>query len=105
MSARMVLVAAIAWASLQPVSGQPPLAFAAAIALPGVEGRIDHLAFDGDTRRMFVAALGNDTVEVLDVTANRHVKSLRGFHSPQGIAVTADAMVVANGRGEGAQFV
>jgi hypothetical protein len=31
------------------------------IALPGVEGRIDHFAVDVPGKRLFVAALGNGT--------------------------------------------
>ena len=37
------------------------------IPLPGVEGRIDHLALDSSAERLFVCALGNNTVEVLDL--------------------------------------
>jgi DNA-binding beta-propeller fold protein YncE len=72
--------------------------------MPHVEGRIDHLATDG--RRLFVAALGNDTVEVLDLQAGVHVKSLAAFREPQGIAVVPDGHVVAvaNGQGEGLQL-
>lgn len=76
-----------------------PLKQIATIALPNVAGRIDHLAFDAQHQRLFVAALGNDTVEVLDTAGNAHWKSLPGFHEPQGIAVAADfgAIAVANG--------
>jgi DNA-binding beta-propeller fold protein YncE len=71
----------------------------AAIRLPGVSGRIDHLAFDVARRRVFLAALGNDTVEVLDAVQNTHMKSLSGFREPQGIAAIPDlgAVAVANG--------
>jgi DNA-binding beta-propeller fold protein YncE len=77
------------------------------IALPRVEGRIDHLAFDGSTQRLFVAALGNNTVEVLDLKGNLHLKSLPGFREPQGIATAADAkkIAVANGQGDGLQLL
>jgi hypothetical protein len=37
------------------------------IPLPGVEGRIDHFALDSAGDRLFVCALGNNTVEVLDL--------------------------------------
>jgi DNA-binding beta-propeller fold protein YncE len=71
----------------------------AAIHLPGVTGRFDHFAFDPTRQRLFVAALGNDTVEVMDTRTSAHLKSLSGFHEPQGIAVVADlgAVAVANG--------
>jgi YVTN family beta-propeller protein len=87
--------------SCQVARAQPsePLRQIATIALPNVEGRIDHLAFDPENRRLFVAALGNDTVEVLDAANNAHLRSLPGFHEPQGIAVAPDfgGIAVANG--------
>lgn len=71
----------------------------ATIPLSGVTGRIDHLTFDPTRNRLFVAALGNDTVEVVDTVAQVRVKSLSGFHEPQGLALVADldAVAVANG--------
>ncbi len=88
-------------------SAQAPLVLVRAIELPRVEGRIDHLAFDNRTGRLFVAALGNNTVEVLDVKGGTHLKSLTGFREPQGIAVVADPgwIAVANGEGEGLQLL
>ena len=76
-----------------------PLKQIATIPLPNVAGRIDHLAFDAQHQRLFVAALGNDTVEVLDAASSMHLKSLTGFHEPQGIAVATDfgGVAVANG--------
>lgn len=77
------------------------------IALPQVDGRIDHLAFDAAHQRLYVAALGNNTVEVIDTAAGALLKSLPGFHEPQGIAVAGDldVIAVANGQGEGLQFL
>ena len=71
----------------------------ATISMPDVAGRIDHLGFDAARQRLFVAALGNDTVEVIDTAKNAHLRSLRGFHEPQGVAVLPDlnAIAVANG--------
>jgi DNA-binding beta-propeller fold protein YncE len=91
----------------QSPSGQEPLSLVRTIDLPGVEGRIDHLAIDTATERLFVAALGNNTVEVVDVKEGRHVKSVPGFREPQGIAVIPDAklVAVANGQGEGVQLI
>src|SRR4029453_16899414 len=77
------------------------------IELPRVEGRIDHLAFDPATQRLYVAALGNNSVEVLDIGAGSHLKSLTGFREPQGIAVVPDikSVAVANGQGDGVQLM
>src|SRR5579864_8212824 len=58
-------------------AAESPFAFVSAIELPRVEGRIDHLAFDGVAGRLYVAALGNSTVEVVDTTALRHLSSVR----------------------------
>src|SRR5437660_9963722 len=71
------------------------------IPLPNVEGRIDHLAVDVKGKRLFVAALGNNTVEVIDLKGGKLAKSLTGFHEPQGIAFLPDAnrVIVANGGG------
>jgi hypothetical protein len=94
-----VIVLAIAMQS----SSKPLLALVHTIELPGVEGRIDHLAFDAAGGRLFIAALGHNTVEVIDVKKAVHLKSLTGFREPQGIAIATDAGVVAvaNGQGEG----
>jgi DNA-binding beta-propeller fold protein YncE len=93
--------------AMQLSSAQEPLTLTTAIELPRVEGRIDHLAFDAAGQRLFVAALGNNTVEVLDVKAGKHLRSLPGFREPQGIAVVPDTklIAVANGQGDGVQFV
>jgi DNA-binding beta-propeller fold protein YncE len=56
------------------------------IPLPGVEGRIDHLALDASGDRLFVCALGNNTVEVLDLRKGERIHSISGLGAPQGIA-------------------
>jgi len=101
-----IIAIAIA-ATIQPRAADPSLTLVKTIELPRVEGRIDHLAFDATAQRLYVAALGNNTVEVLDVKAGTHLRSLSGFREPQGIAVASDANVVAvaNGQGEGVQFL
>src|SRR5262245_22823486 len=79
----------------QPAATQGPLELVRRIELPRVEGRIDHLAYDAAAGRLFVAALGNNTVEVLDVKAGAHLRSLPGFREPQGIAALSDMRIVA----------
>ena len=93
--------------SIQSPAGQEPLTLVKAIELPGVEGRFDHMAIDTVGQRLFVAALGNNTVEVLDVKEGLHLKSLPGFREPQGIAFLPDLKlaVVANGQGDGVQII
>ena len=83
-------------------AGEPVLEPVATIEMPGVKGRIDHLSVDLKRHRLFVAALGNNTVEVLDVERHRHEKSLQGFEEPQGVLYLPDPdrLYVANGNGE-----
>ena len=104
---RTLIVFIAAVIAMPLLSAEEPLTLARSIELPRVDGRIDHLAFDPIGQHLFVAALGNNTVEVLDLKAGAHVKSLPGFREPQGIAVAPDAKVVAvaNGQGEGVQFL
>jgi len=81
--------------------GAGSLELAATITLPEVSGRIDHFAIDREGQRLFVAALGNDTVEVIDLAANRHLRSLKGFSEPQGLIYLPQTglLYVANGGG------
>src|SRR6266850_7237576 len=97
----------LALVSVYVVSAQTPLTLVGTIDLPGVEGRIDHLAIDLGAQRLYMAALGNNTVEVLDVKNRSRIKSLPGFREPQGIAFAADIKIVAiaNGQGDGVQFI
>jgi YVTN family beta-propeller protein len=67
-------------------AAEPPLSDAHVIPLPGVERRIDHMAVDPAGKRLFVAALGNGTLEVLDVGANKRITSIAGLREPQGVA-------------------
>ena len=73
------------------------------IGLPGVSGRIDHLAYDSTTQRIFIAALGNNSVEVVDLKTNIVIHSITGLNEPQGIAFIPgeNMLFVANG-GNGA---
>src|SRR5437763_17004370 len=47
-------------------AGGGPLRLVNSILLPQVRGRIDHMAVDIKGQRLFVAALGNNTLEVID---------------------------------------
>jgi DNA-binding beta-propeller fold protein YncE len=76
-----------------------PLHQVQTIPLPGVEGRIDHLGVDVAGQRLFVAALGNNTVEVIDLKKGQRVQSLTGFKEPQGIAYLPDTNTVAVANG------
>ena len=82
-------------------SGDAGIRLKQTIPLPGVEGRIDHLAFDAAGARLFVCALGNNTVEVIDLGKSERIHSINGLASPQGIAYIPklDRLFVANDKG------
>jgi len=68
------------------------------MALPGVAGRIDHMAVDPARKRLLVAELGNGTLDVVDLASGRRVKQVAGLHEPQGVgyAQKSDLVVVAS---------
>src|SRR5437667_9352527 len=71
------------------------------IPLPGVEGRIDHLALDASGERLFVCALGNNTVEVLDLRKGERTHSISGLGAPQGLVYVPELnrLFIANDKG------
>jgi DNA-binding beta-propeller fold protein YncE len=68
--------------------------------MPKVEGRIDHMAADVAGQRLFVAALENNTLEIIDLKAGTPIQSLSGFAEPQGIAYVPEfnRVFVADGQ-------
>jgi DNA-binding beta-propeller fold protein YncE len=97
------LAAALYCSGICAVAAQsrPPLELKQTIALRGVEGRIDHLAYDPAGERLFVCALGNNTVEVVDLRKGERMHSITRLGSPQGILYIRDPdrLFVANDKG------
>src|SRR5262249_23745421 len=60
--------------------------------------RIDHFAYDPVGERLFVCALGNNTVEVLDLRKGDRIHSITGLGAPQGVVYVPDLnrLFVAN---------
>ena len=69
------------------------------IPLPGVRGRIDHLSIDLKRQRLFVAALGNNTLEIVDVAAGKRLRAVTALNEPQGVRFVPELnkIYVANG--------
>ena len=44
------------------------------------------MAVDLEGERLFIAALGNNTVEIVDLRAGKHMETITGLHEPQGVA-------------------
>jgi DNA-binding beta-propeller fold protein YncE len=78
-----------------------PLKLKQTIPLPSVQGRIDHFAFDAAGERLFVCAVGNNTVEVLDLRKGVRIHSITDLGAPQGIAYVPELnrIFVANDKG------
>jgi DNA-binding beta-propeller fold protein YncE len=85
---------------------EPPVKLTKTIALPGVRGRIDHLDVDLSGQRLFVAALGNNTVEVIDLAAEKVSGRLESLREPQGVSYVPKVgrLFVANGGGDVSVF-
>jgi len=79
-----------------------PLVQISSIPLPGVEGRLDHLALDPRSQRLFVAGLENHTVEVVDMAKRRRVHQITGISEPQGLLfITEKHRLLVCSRGDG----
>ena len=76
-----------------------PLHLEKEIPLPGVEGRIDHFSADVRGQRLFIAALENGTVEVLDIRKGERSAEIKGLSEPQGVFYSShnDRLYVASG--------
>ncbi len=94
------LLPACALAVAQPAPGS--LHLEREIPLPAVEGRIDHMAADAAGQRVFVAALGNGTLEIVDVAQGKRTAEIKGLKEPQGVAyVPSTGAVYVAGGGDG----
>lgn len=81
---------------------QDVLTPAGVIVLPGVQGRLDHMAADVAGKRLFVAGLENHSVEVVDLAGGKRVGSIGGVMEPQGILYLPQwRQVLVCSRGDG----
>ncbi len=81
-------------------SREKPLVFTEAIPLENAKGRFDHFAMGGG--RLFVAALGSNAVEVINVGGRLLDRTITGVPNPQGVAFSPETnkLFVATGRGK-----
>src|SRR5438094_5776064 len=96
----VLISASLALSQDQPsVPEKAPLLLVQEIPLPNVGGRIDHFTFDAKRKRVIGAALGNNTVEVVDTFSGRDAHSITGAAAPQGLAYVSELnkLFVANG--------
>jgi hypothetical protein len=69
------------------------------IPLPAVKGRMDHLDINLAKQIVYVAALGNNSLEIADLKTGKLLHSIKGLDEPQGVAFIpqANEVMVANG--------
>src|SRR5215467_9110828 len=91
----IIASAVLAWGQ-----ANEPLRLEKTVELPDVQGRIDHMSVDVKGQRLFVSALGNNTVEVIDIKAGKRVKTITGLAEPQGVlyAPANNRIYVANAK-------
>jgi hypothetical protein len=63
----------------------PALSLTTHIPLPNVNGRIDHARVDLKGQRLFVAAVANDTREVIDLKSSQRVQTITDLEEPQAV--------------------
>src|SRR5260370_7386552 len=83
----LLCILGLVLATVTSIRGQEksPLKLIQKIPLPNVKGRIDHMDVDVKGKRLFVAGLENDTLEVVDLKAGKRARSVPGLKTPQGI--------------------
>jgi DNA-binding beta-propeller fold protein YncE len=87
-TARVALISAtLSWALTTPAGAQQSdaLSLESHIPLPNVRGRIDHLSVDTQGQRLFVAAVDNHTLEVIDLKSGQRIHTITGLAEPQGV--------------------
>jgi hypothetical protein len=88
----------------QPSFGTGLLTLNKAIEMPDVKGRIDHMDVNVKDKIVYMAALGNNTLEVIDLQAGKVIHSIKGLDKPQGVGYippTNEIFVANGGNGDG----
>src|SRR6266516_546890 len=77
------------------------------IALPNVDGRMDHMGIDIAGQRLFATAFDNHTLSVIDLKAGRQISLIRNLDKPQAAyydAATNHLFISAGGDGSVKMF-
>ena len=87
--------------------GENYLQLSKKISLPNVKGRIDHLDINVKEQIVYVAALGNNSLEAVDLKNGKVVHSISGLDEPQGVCYVPqkhEIFVANGGNGDGNFF-
>ncbi|MGA2252059.1 YncE family protein [Terracidiphilus sp.] len=96
---KFVLALALVTLISLPANAQQPLTLQRTITLPGVAGKFDHFALDLQGKRLFAAATGKHSVEVIDLASSKVQQSIAGLGKPHGLAWVAstNSLYVSDG--------
>lgn len=75
----------------QPV---PPLVLQQTVKLPAVAGKFDHFAIDLKGNRLFAAATGNHSVEVINLPSGEVAQTISGLGKPHGLVWVASTQTL-----------
>src|SRR6266404_8055916 len=73
------------------------------IPMNGVKGRIDHMDVNLKEKIVYVAALGNNSVEVVDINKGKILQSIKDLDEPQGVGYIPqqqEIFVASGGNGD-----
>jgi hypothetical protein len=95
----VILLTLLLWCGQSRSYGQNVLRLEKEIPMPGIKGRIDHMDINLKDQVAYVAALGNNTVEVVDLNNGKILHSIGGLSEPQGVVYISKhhELLVANG--------
>ena len=72
------------------------------IELPDVKGRLDHMAVDPKRQLLFVAAYGDNSLEVIDLRHGKLIQSIKGLNKPQDVKyIPLDGLLAVSNGGDG----
>lgn len=80
---------------------KPTLRLIHTVPLPHVKGGFDLMAADAAGQRLFLAAEDNSTLEVIDLAAGQHIRSVTGLNEPKWVVYRPEAqrLYVSNSDG------
>jgi DNA-binding beta-propeller fold protein YncE len=83
----------------QQTYGEEYLQLTKSISLPGIKGRIDHLDVNLKEQVVYIAAVGSNALEVVDLKSGKAIHTITGLDEPQGICYIPqhNEIFIANG--------
>jgi sugar lactone lactonase YvrE len=91
----LLVTGSIAISSRALAADPAPLVLEVTIPLGNVEGRIDHLAVNLGQQRLYVAELGNDSVDEIDLATKKVIGRISGLNEPQGLSFMPEQKLLA----------